>query len=78
MKDEVKNSKNVKTMKTKKIYVSPMAEVYDVQLDMVCESLGLYSTTSITDENKGSFTKAANERQVIHEDGLRDWNIDLW
>ncbi|MBP3214179.1 MAG: hypothetical protein J6M19_05005 [Bacteroidaceae bacterium] len=55
-----------------------MAEVYDVQLDMVCESLGLYSTTSITDENKGSFTKAANERQVIHEDGLRDWNIDLW
>ena len=77
MKDEVKNSKNVKTMKTKKIYVSPMAEVYDVQLDMVCESTLGVRTTSITNDNKGSFTKAANERQV-HEDGLRDWNIDLW
>ena len=65
-------------MKTKKVYIIPVAEVHDVQLDMVCESLGVKRTTSITSENQGGFTKATNERNSVNEDGLRDWDINLW
>ena len=65
-------------MKTKKLYIVPVAEVYDVQLDMVCASLGVKRTTSITDENQEGFIKATNERNSVNEDGLRDWDINLW
>ncbi len=52
-------------------------EVHSVQLEMVCESIQM-KETSITESNKGSFSKAANDRSTVNEDGLRDWNINLW
>ena len=52
-------------------------EVHSVQLEMVCESIQM-KETSITESNQGSFTKAANDRRSVNEDGLRDWNINLW
>ena len=52
-------------------------EVHSVQLEMVCESIQM-KETSITESNKGSFSKAANDRRSVNEDGLRDWNINLW
>lgn len=65
-------------MKTKNVYITPVMEVHSVQLEMVCQSIGVNSKVIITNENKGSFSKAANDRNTVNEDGLRDWNIDLW
>ena len=64
-------------MKTKNVYITPVMEVHSVQLEMVCESIQM-KETSITESNKGSFSKAANDRSTVNEDGLRDWNINLW
>ena len=64
-------------MKTKNVYITPVMEVHSVQLEMVCESLGITSKT-ITNDNRENFTKAANDRRSANEDGLRDWNINLW
>ncbi len=63
-------------MKTKKVYIAPVAECYSVQADMVCASLQV-KQGSISGTEEG-FEKGANTRQIVHEDGLRDWNIDLW
>ena len=67
-------------MKTKNVYITPVMEVHSVQLEMVCESIGVNSKVTITqtEVDNGSFTKAANDRRSVNEDGLRDWNIDLW
>ena len=64
-------------MKTKNVYITPVMEVHSVQLEMVCESIQM-KETSITESNKGSFSKAANDRRSVNEDGLRDWDINLW
>ena len=64
-------------MKTKNVYITPVMEVHSVQLEMVCESIQM-KETPITESNKGSFSKAANDRRSVNEDGLRDWNINLW
>ncbi len=62
-------------MKTKKLYIAPTTDCYTVQLDMVCDSIKVQAK-SISGTEDG-FERGANTRQV-HEDGLRDWNIDLW
>ena len=68
-------------MKTKNVYITPVMEVHSVQLEMVCESIQVNNKVIIKDGDGGNinnFTKAANDRRSVNEDGLRDWNINLW
>ena len=65
-------------MKTKKVYIAPVAEIHGVKLGkcLLGDASLEIKATPISGEEAG-FEKGANTRQV-HEDGLRDWNIDLW
>ena len=67
------NSKKVnKTMK--KIYQTPAMEVYKAGL--VTPLLGASDVSKQSaDEN---VEVLGNTRRTVNEDGLRDWNIDLW
>ncbi len=66
----------------KKIYQTPTMEVYNADLETFLQSVSNGLTLMSSDKKATTTPDGAkmesNSRQVIHEDGLRDWNIDLW
>lgn len=59
----------------KKIYQTPAMEVYKANLEASLLENSLTKTSATAQQNRGM---DANNRRAVNEDGLRDWNIDLW
>ena len=69
------NPKKEKTMK--KIYQTPAMEVYKANLEtsLLDASINMINTeTKAVKDN----TVLGNSRRTPNEDGLRDWDINLW
>ena len=65
----------------KKIYQTPAMEVYTTNLEasLLENSPQLVTTkgAKTLSDSEGSVMES-NNRRSVNEDGLRDWNIDLW
>ena len=60
----------------KKIYQTPAMEVYKANLETALLENSINKVSSeVAVQNRGM---DANTRRTVKEDGLRDWNIDLW
>ena len=74
------NSKKVnKTMK--KIYQTPAMEVYTANLDtslLDASPLQVMSSDKKASSTPDNARMESNNRRTVNEDGLRDWNINLW
>ena len=69
------NSKKVnKTMK--KIYQTPAMEVYKANLGTELLQNSITKTNETAVQSRGM--DANSRRSTVNEDGLRDWNINLW
>jgi len=70
------NPKKEKTMK--KIYQTPAMEMYKTNLEtaLLINSIKMINNTEVKAEKDGEVL--GNTRRTVNEDGLRDWNIDLW
>ena len=66
-------------MKTKNVYITPVMEVHSVKLGkcLLGDASIDVKSTSVSGNEEG-FKKGANDRRSVNEDGLRDWNINLW
>ena len=56
-------------------------EVYTANLEaslLVNSPLQVKTGKAADNTIVGDARMESNSRQIIHEDGLRDWNIDLW
>ncbi len=66
----------------KKIYQTPTMEVYTTNLDtslLINSPLQVISPTQQkANKDLGDARMESNNRRTVNEDGLRDWNIDLW
>ena len=68
------NSKKVnKTMK--KIYQTPALEVYKANLQTFMKTPSIDPNTKADGKAE---TYSNSRRSTVNEDGLRDWNINLW
>jgi len=64
----------------KKIYQTPAMEVYATNLEasLLENSPRLMDRAAKITSDSESSVMESNTRRTVHEDGLRDWNIDLW
>ena len=62
----------------KKIYQTPAMEVYKANLDTALLINSGDSITKTTETAVQDRHMDANDRRSVNEDGLRDWNINLW
>ena len=68
-----------KTMK--KIYQTPAMEVYTANLDtslLVNSPLQVKTGKAADNTIVGDARMESNSRRTVNEDGLRDWDINLW
>ena len=65
-------------MKTKNVYITPVMEVHSVKLGKCLLGDASIQVKGSIDSSAEGFKKGANDRRSVNEDGLRDWNINLW
>ena len=64
----------------KKLYITPLTTVVNVALTTTMLDRSL-TGTNVNLQKGGDMTTGtagSNSRSTVNEDGLRDWNIDLW
>ena len=63
----------------KKIYQTPAMEVYKANLDTsLLENSPLQVKSGAAVNYDDNRRMESNNRRTVNEDGLRDWNINLW
>ena len=60
----------------KKIYQTPAMEVYTANLETFLQSNSINVKNESAVQGRGM--DANSRRSTVNEDGLRDWNINLW
>ena len=71
------NSKKVnKTMK--KIYQTPAMEVYATEMECILDQTSPGVTLNSVRKADANEVTYSNTRRTPNEDGLRDWDINLW